>query len=333
MRRTLLPLTALLTLTAAAPAAAAFTPKESVPVSNAGARNPVVSHDSRLARAIAYEQGGNLRVVQRAGPYDLDANRTWRPGRTASIAGAIAPDLSGGPADAPSLVAYMKSGSAYTARLDGSRRRVIARGVRDVAINGDSDKVAYVTARGLYVHDRVLRKSTRISSTGRNPVFGKSPKGTTSYFTYTRGGAIYRASHGRARGGTAAVSSRRLVDGTHASPHGRTVDVGYQRGDTVMRRSDALGTSTVSTNGASDPDISDGGEFVVFTTVNPNLGVPFGRSSIFIWTEKRRQNERLSPSSVNAANVETSARGNYVFYEGTDDAGPPRIWMTYLGGK
>ena len=332
MRR-LLPLAVLLALAAAAPAAA-FSPVESVPVSDSDARNPVVSHDARFARYIAYEQGADVRVVQRLGPFDVDANQTWRPGRVATIAGASGPDLDGGPNDRPSCVVYVQGGRAYVARLNGTRaKRIAGGGVSDVAVNGDCEKVAYVSARGLFVYDRVIRKHTRVAAGATAPAFGKTNKGQFSYFSYARGGAVFRASHLRTRG-RARVRSRRVAEGTNPSPQGRTRFVAFERAGSVFRASETGAIDTVSSGGASDPDISDAGEFVIFTTTAMNLRIPPGGSAIFIWTQRRQENERLSPASVSARNAETSARGNYVFYEGTEPGQQqPRIWMTYLGGR
>ena len=323
----------MLALAGAAPAAA-FTPVESVPVSDPGARNPVVSHDARFARYIAYEQGSDVRVVERRGPFDTDANQTWRPGGAATIPGASGPDLDGGPNDRPSCVAFVRGASAYVARLNGSRAKRVARGgVSDVAVNGDCEKVAYVNSRGLFVYDRVIRKHTRVAAGATTPAFGKTNKGATSYFSYARAGAVFRATHARSRG-RARVRSRRVAEGTNPAPQGRTRFVAFERAGTVFRAAETGAVDTVSTGGASDPDISDAGEFVVFTTTATHLGVPPGGSAIFIWTQLRRQNERLSPTTISARNVETSARGNYAFYEGTEPGQQePRIWMTYLGGK
>src|SRR4051812_31421224 len=165
MRTALISLTALLVLLVGAAPASAFTPQESIALSEPGATNPVVTHDERLARYIAYEIGGGVRVVARKGPFDSNANQTWRPGATAFIAGASGPDLDGSRNDRPSCVAFVKGGGAWVSKLNGKgQKRIAGGGVTDVAVNGDCEKVAYVTSAGLFIYDRVIRKRTRVAS-------------------------------------------------------------------------------------------------------------------------------------------------------------------------
>lgn len=311
--------------------------------SNGVADDPVISHDKRTARALAYVSsatnitsrptGGfrNVYLAVRKRPYDANARKNWRIGSVtlASTGGAapngdsFAPALSGDGNHGAKCLAFVSEASNLVSGDNNGKADVFLRrslsssrltrietsgAATDVSLDGDCENLAYTSSAGVYVK--------RIGGAQRKIDDGASDNVTISVYgtdvSWERSGGVYVW-----RGGGAS----KVSVGSDPSLSGSGKVVAYERGSSVYVKK-LGGGGTRKLGSGKDPSLTLVGTFAYWAT-NSRID-----------NDKLKRVIAKCPSGPSSPH--TSAHGNYVVYlcdKTSNGVADPQVFLAYVGPK
>lgn len=309
---------------------------------NAPASEPVISHDNRIAKAVAFTSaatditttatGGfsNVYLTIRKTPYGKNANEAWKIGSTvlASRANAVpngdsfAPALSGDDNHAAKCLAFVSAASNLVSGDNNGQadlfvrplgkasfKRTATKGAAtDVAVDGKCKTLAYTTNKGVFV--KKIGGKTRKIASGNATDVNISVYGTD--VSFAKGSAIFAW---RGKG------VKKVGVGSNPSLSGSGKVVAFDRGGTVYKR-----------------DLRSGGKKKVSRGSEPSLTL-VGTFAYFVHAlkiDETNLKQKIATCPVAPTAPETSAHGNYVVYLcDRSGANPPnpQVYLSYVAGK